>query len=59
MKISGNIIDVINREIFQGSVFIENGIVKSVIKEETEEKQFILPGFIDSHIHIESSMVVP
>lgn len=59
MKVSGNIIDVVNRKIFKGSVCIENGLVKSIIAEETEESQFILPGFIDAHIHIESSMVVP
>ncbi len=59
MKISGNIIDIVNREIYQGSVYVESGKVKSITREETRNKQYILPGFIDAHIHIESSMVVP
>lgn len=59
MKVSGNIIDVVNREIFQGSVQVENGLIKSIVKEKTDSNQYILPGFVDAHIHIESSMVVP
>jgi len=56
----GNIIDLINRRIFPGTITIENGKILSV-KEEPESKydHFIMPGFIDSHVHIESSMLTP
>jgi adenine deaminase len=58
-SISGNIIDLFNRRIFSGTLFINEGKIKRI--EETNEPQqnFILPGFIDAHIHIESSMLVP
>lgn len=56
----GIVIDVVNRRIFNGAVTVENGKIASV--EPTDDvvpKQYILPGFVDSHIHIESSMLVP
>jgi len=58
-KISGHIMDVHARRIFKGVVCIEGGIITSITEAEHVIDQFILPGFIDSHIHIESSMVTP
>lgn len=57
--ISGKIVDVVNRRIFEGLLTIENGRIQSISPCETSEDHFILPGFTDSHIHIESSMLVP
>ena len=37
----------------------ENGKIVNVIEEENDNNQFIMPGFVDSHIHIESSLLVP
>ncbi|EAZ96609.1 adenine deaminase [Flavobacteria bacterium BAL38] len=59
MQIQGQIVDILNKRIYSGEVTIENGKIKSIIEKEHAEKVFILPGFIDSHIHIESSMLVP
>ncbi len=56
---SGNIIDVLNEKIFPGTISVENGIITSIIEDEKEYDHFIIPGFIDSHIHIESSMLPP
>jgi len=56
---SGNIVDVLNQRIFQGTVYIKNGRIHSLIEEEVAETHYILPGLIDAHIHIESSMLVP
>src|SRR5438445_277188 len=63
-KIAGNIVDIFNKTIFYGEVSIENAKIISIQKLPTENgklktKNFILPGFIDSHVHIESSMLVP
>ena len=55
----GNIVDVVNKEIFSGKVFVENGVVENIEKCQVESTDYILPGLIDSHIHIESSMVTP
>ena len=59
MKISGHIIDIRNRRIFDGLIEIEGERIIRISKTEEVEDQYILPGFIDSHVHIESSMVVP
>ena len=63
-KIRGNIVDIPAREIFYGEVSVEDGKIISIQKLSAPDIQFpipnyILPGFIDSHVHIESSMLVP
>jgi adenine deaminase len=60
--ITGNIVDLFSQTVFFGSVTAENGLIVSINQlsaEAKEGKSFILPGFIDSHVHIESSMLVP
>jgi len=58
-SISGNIVDVINDEIYAGTIEIKNGKIFKITRLDKVFKNFIIPGFIDSHIHIESSMLVP
>lgn len=59
-SISGSIVDVINRRIFPGTVHVANGKIVSIRQDPTPlNAVFILPGFIDSHVHIESSMLIP
>jgi len=59
MQIQGQIVDIQNKRIFSGEVTVENGKISSIIEKEHNIQEYILPGFIDSHIHIESSMLVP
>ena len=59
MILEGNIIDIENQRIYNGEVCVENGIIKSITEKDNLSDQYILPGFVDSHIHIESSMLVP
>ena len=59
MRLQGQIVDIQNKRIYKGEIHIENGIIKSITEKEHEANQFIIPGFIDAHIHIESSMLVP
>ena len=58
-EISGNIVDVVNRKIFPGTLTILNGRIESIIENNKHYENYILPGFVDAHIHIESSMLVP
>lgn len=61
-SIKGNIVDILNKKIFFGEVKIENGKVQKINMLDENSKQgehFIMPGFIDSHVHIESSMLIP
>ena len=59
MELSGNIVDVLNRKIFPGTVTFENGKIVSITPNDGSYDNFIMPGFIDSHVHVESSMLVP
>ncbi len=59
INISGKIVDLINNKIFPGIVTAENGKIKSVKQAVNVDDQYILPGLIDAHIHIESSMLIP
>ena len=59
MEISGNIVDVRGRKIYHGRLRIENGVIKEIEELPGEGQTYIMPGFIDAHIHIESSMLVP
>ncbi|MGV9002972.1 adenine deaminase [Flavobacterium sp.] len=59
MQIQGQIVDIPNRKIYSGEVTVENGKISSIIEKQHNNKNYILPGFIDAHIHIESSMLVP
>lgn len=58
-SVSGHIIDIAGRNIFKGIVHILDGKIASITQADEVEDQYILPGFIDAHIHIESSMVTP
>ncbi|MBK9048733.1 MAG: adenine deaminase [Bacteroidetes bacterium] len=58
-EIQGYIIDIQNSTIFPGAVLVQNGIIKSIKKMTNVPSRYILPGLVDSHIHIESSMLTP
>jgi adenine deaminase len=58
-SLSGQVVDVVSGTIFPGTIEVLNGRIISVIPCETAENQYILPGLIDAHVHIESSMLVP
>ncbi len=60
--ITGNLVDVWKKAIYQAEIVVENGTIISITKignEPSEVGKFILPGFVDSHVHIESSMLIP
>ena len=59
MKIQGQIVDIYHQRIYKGEVTVEDGIIKSIVEKEHQVSDFIMPGFVDAHIHIESSMLVP
>lgn len=58
-SLSGNIVDVVNQRVFQGKIDVENGKIVRIIEQSVDETHFIIPGLIDAHVHIESSMVTP
>lgn len=58
-NISGQIVDVVNSRIFRGTISVNNGKIENIIEDNNQENQIIMPGFVDSHVHIESSLLVP
>ncbi len=59
IRLSGNIVDVTEGRIYQGTLVISAGRITEIIEEKVQENHYLIPGFIDSHVHIESSMLVP
>lgn len=57
-KISGNIVDVIGRTVRKGTIHFTDKI-ESIHYEEVDSEVYIIPGFIDAHVHVESSMLIP
>ena len=58
-RVSGNIVDVVNSTVYPGTLEIRNGKIANIVKDQEQYQTFILPGLVDSHVHIESSMLVP
>ncbi|PJJ75071.1 adenine deaminase [Thermoflavifilum aggregans] len=58
-SVSGNIVDVLNRRIFAGTLDIEQGRIARIREDNTIYGQYICPGFIDAHVHVESSLLTP
>lgn len=58
-QISGRLIDVHSRNIYPAIVTVAGGRIERIEGVEHAPDIFILPGLIDSHIHIESSMITP
>ena len=61
---NGKIIDVLNHRIVEGNVAVKDGVILGTGDYEGEREidvkgAYIAPGFVDSHVHIESAMVTP
>lgn len=54
-----NLIDIRNKDIYPAKISVENGKILSIEKTEAVCQNYILPGLIDAHVHIESSMLLP
>jgi adenine deaminase len=57
--IEGYFVDIRERRIFAARVYVLNGKVQRIIALNQTKSRYILPGFVDAHVHIESSMLVP
>ncbi len=58
-SIAGNIVDVISREIRKAELIVEDGVIVSITPKESVPDCYILPGLVDAHMHIESSLLIP
>ncbi len=58
-SVSGNIVDVVNSRVYPGTLEISGGRIAKIVEDDKEHDSFIVPGLVDAHVHIESSMLVP
>lgn len=58
-SLNGQVIDIVHSRIFPGQVSVTDGKITEIKELDVAAPQYIMPGFIDAHIHIESSMVTP
>jgi adenine deaminase len=59
ISIEGNIVDVINADIYPGTIEIREGKIVNITRASGAYSHYIIPPFVDAHVHIESSMLVP
>ncbi len=57
--VGGKIVDVLNRRVYKGRLLIRDGIIDSIEEDDRVDDIYIIPCFVDAHVHIESSMLVP
>ena len=60
-KYHGNIVDLFNNQIYLGTIIAEDGVIKEIenLGEENPGFSYFMPGFVDAHVHIESSLLPP
>lgn len=59
MNIRGNLVNVHRREIYPASLTINNRIISAIERTDETYDTYIIPGLVDSHVHVESSMLIP
>ena len=58
-EIKGQVVDVVAKRIYSGVLHVSKGVIERIEESTQEYGPYILPGFIDAHVHIESSMLTP
>ncbi len=62
VRLKSNLVDILSEKIYPASITVENGKISSIRplpSNAVTPSTYILPGFIDAHVHIESSMLIP
>jgi adenine deaminase len=59
MEISGKIIDLLERRVYPGTITINEGKIEKIVEAKNVPDVYIMPGLVDAHVHIESSMLTP
>src|SRR5829696_87960 len=60
ITVSGNLVDVHQKKIYPAEIKVEGERIVSITPNpKLQSSNYILPGFIDAHVHIESSMLIP
>lgn len=57
--IEGNIVDIHNETIYPCELIVKDGLIAEINKKDRKYSNYIIPGLVDSHVHIESSLLIP
>ena len=57
--ISGRIVDVVGRKVFKGVISFEDGVIRDIRESDSVDDCFLMPGLVDAHVHVESSLLPP
>ena len=58
-SIAGQYVDILKKRIYPATIKVQDGIIQSIESTIDAPLHYLLPGFIDAHVHIESSMLIP
>ena len=58
-SIQGQMVDLFSKKIYGVEITTDEGHIRDITKTKSKKGPYLLPGFVDAHIHIESSMLVP
>ena len=58
-KVAGQLVDIIARRVYSAEITVSEGHLVAIEPVDKAPATFLLPGFIDAHVHVESSMLVP
>lgn len=58
-SIEGQLIDIFQKRTYPARISVQQGLITKVEEIAEAPIRYILPGFVDAHVHIESSMLVP
>ena len=57
-KLTRNLVDVVARQVYPACVTVCDGRITNIERTDSAD-HYLMPGFVDSHIHVESSMLLP
>jgi adenine deaminase len=58
-SVAGQLVDIHNKKTYGAQIVVEQGLIAQIIPDDNAPQHYIMPGFVDAHVHIESSMVLP
>lgn len=58
-QVTANLVDIFHEQIYAAQIQVTDGIISSITKIKEAPADYILPGFVDAHVHVESSMLTP
>lgn len=58
-ELAGNIVDVVSGRVFPGVLELSAGRIVRLTPTDGPYDRYLIPGFVDAHVHIESSLLSP